>query len=62
MKRFLCALALCALTLSTAFASVYNDDLAYTDSLKAPTATVWQEEQASAIASATAPKALENKM
>ena len=59
MKRFLCALALCALTLSTAFASVYNDDLAYTDSLKAPTATVWQEEQASAIASATAPKELE---
>lgn len=59
MKRLLCALALCSLTLSTAFASVYDDDLTYTDALKAPTAAVWQEEQASAIASATAPKELE---
>ncbi len=59
MNRFLFALALCALTLSPAFASVYDDDLTYTDALKAPTAAVWQEEQASAIASATAPEALE---
>lgn len=58
MKRFLCALALCGLTLSTAFASVYDDDLTYTDALKAPTAAVWQEEQAAAIASATAPEVL----
>ena len=59
MKRFLCALALCGLTLSTVFASVYSDDLAYTDALNAPAASVWQRKQATAIASATAPKELE---